>query len=707
VLAAGLAVKSALGFEEQMSDVAIAFGVMGKAGEESLAALEAKAMELGRTTRFTAAQAAKSLHTLGLGGLSVAQAMSTLDDVMNLAAATGLELSASAQMVIDNMIKYGIAANDTTRIVDNLAAAQNAVQISAANLAEAHRSLGATTANMGATFEDTSKILLGIMKSGQLPGEAGTALGVGLGRLIQLPKEAKKGIKELGLEIDRFIDKEGRFTDTGIVGLFEEMARLDITPRHIADVFGARGRKIGGIFRVIQDDMAGRNDGWQQIKKVEDEVGFAALAAGFKMERGFGPLLKLWSAISELALQAANSIKPIVDGMTQLMISVTGMLSRLGTGLGIFAEFEAGANSIKEALLEISRVIDAIQPEDFKERLEALSKFAVDVFAIAFKAIFKIGKAVAVGIGRVLAAEILGAMAKVAEATAEGKSDIAEGVIRGIEEAARTLIPGGGGIELGDDLRDDLRDSMEGAFGAPAKRLRELEDEFRNPQFGPGNLPVVDEIFRTIDDLKREVRQAVREVGEPVGDPAAQAKVLISDMAEIIGSLRDQIREELTSDPLGIVARAQADRLGPDHPLFRNFQLMAMAMEFRLRDFEKVAQDEDNLTNERLAGMRGVIEKMRAEAEALIGEVVKPPAEKPEEEELGKQFGQSQAVAASALQAHFQGLNQIEQEIKDAIDEGNELQGEGNDILDDIADNTANMTPGGWLGGTAVGGFTA
>jgi TP901 family phage tail tape measure protein len=189
VLAAGLAVKSALGFEEQMSDVAIAFGVMGKAGEESLAALEAKAMELGRTTRFTAAQAAKSLHTLGLGGLSVAQAMSTLDDVMNLAAATGLELSASAQMVIDNMIKYGIAANDTTRIVDNLAAAQNAVQISAANLAEAHRSLGATTANMGATFEDTSKILLGIMKSGQLPGEAGTALGVGLGRLIQLPKE--------------------------------------------------------------------------------------------------------------------------------------------------------------------------------------------------------------------------------------------------------------------------------------------------------------------------------------------------------------------------------------------------------------------------------------------------------------------------------------------------------------------------------------
>jgi TP901 family phage tail tape measure protein len=387
VLAVGLAAASAVQLEDALSDVAIAFNVMGKDGEEVLASLEAKAKEMGRTTRFTAKQSALALRELGLGGLSASQSMTVLNDVLDLGAANNLQLAESAKLVVDSMIKYGLAANDTGQIVDQLTGFQTRVQGTAVDLGAAHRTLGSIASALGVSFTEASIALAGLIKSGETGEAAGTALGFSLQKLVTPTAEASRALKRLGIDIDQFIDPAtGRIGN--LIVLFEALADAGITGKDVFEIFGARGRKIAGIFNLIQRDSAGLTDAWQKVKGLADDVGIAGEAAAFKMQRGWGPLIKLWSAIVGLFIELGEVLKPLVDGMTVLTNSAVDLTSRLGAD--IFAEFTSQAEGVEGIMRSIASAMDAITPENMKENLRELGDLAIETFNAVGETIFDI-----------------------------------------------------------------------------------------------------------------------------------------------------------------------------------------------------------------------------------------------------------------------------------------------------------------------------
>ena len=84
-------------FEAAMSEVEAISGASGS----NLDAMSAKAKELGSTTKFTATDVANGFKYMSLAGWDAAQMLSAIDGVVNLAAASDMDLAEASDMVHD------------------------------------------------------------------------------------------------------------------------------------------------------------------------------------------------------------------------------------------------------------------------------------------------------------------------------------------------------------------------------------------------------------------------------------------------------------------------------------------------------------------------------------------------------------------------------------------------------------------------------
>ena len=87
--------------------------------------LRESARELGRTTQFTASQAADALGFLAMAGFSAVEANQALPEVLNLAAASGMDLAAAADIASNVLSGFGKGANEAGKAADVLAAASS------------------------------------------------------------------------------------------------------------------------------------------------------------------------------------------------------------------------------------------------------------------------------------------------------------------------------------------------------------------------------------------------------------------------------------------------------------------------------------------------------------------------------------------------------------------------------------------------------
>ena len=95
-------------FTSTMSEVSAISGATGEDFEK----LEACAREYGATTVFSASNAAEALKYMSLAGWDADQSTSALGGVLNLAAASGMELGAASDMVTDYLSAFAMEAGD-------------------------------------------------------------------------------------------------------------------------------------------------------------------------------------------------------------------------------------------------------------------------------------------------------------------------------------------------------------------------------------------------------------------------------------------------------------------------------------------------------------------------------------------------------------------------------------------------------------------
>ena len=203
-LGAGATAAATVGssFEAAMSKVSAISGSTG----ESLQSLTDKAKEMGEKTKFSASESAEALQYMAMAGWDTESMLNGIDGIMNLAAADGLDLATTSDIVTDALTAFNLKASDSTHFADVLAKASSSANTNVSMLGESFKYVAPLAGTMGYSVEDVS-LALGLMANASVKGSmAGTSLKTALSNLASPTEDMANVMTQYGISIS---DAEG------------------------------------------------------------------------------------------------------------------------------------------------------------------------------------------------------------------------------------------------------------------------------------------------------------------------------------------------------------------------------------------------------------------------------------------------------------------------------------------------------------------
>ena len=238
-------------FDASMSQVAATLGysveelnTKGSVAEQTYQQLSAFAQEMGRTTKFTASEAAEALNYMALAGYDAETSMEMLPNVLNLAAAGTMELGRASDMITDSQTAFGISLERTSQMVDEMAKAASTGNTSVEQLGEAFLTVGGLARELNGglvTLADGSQLSLDGVQELE----------------VALTAMANAGIKgsEAGTHMRNMLLKLSDPTDAGIMAL-EDMG---------VAIFNSEG-KMRSLTEIMGDLSTAMDNMTQQEK---------------------------------------------------------------------------------------------------------------------------------------------------------------------------------------------------------------------------------------------------------------------------------------------------------------------------------------------------------------------------------------------------------------------------------------------------------
>lgn len=317
--AAEYVVEVGSSFEAGMSEVE---AISGATGSE-LEALENKAKSLGSSTKFSATEAASAMTNMSLAGWSVNQTLSGIDGVLQLAAASNMDLAEASQVVTDNISTFNLEASQSTHIADMMAYAQANSSTTAAELGEAYKNCGANMNAAGQDIETTTSFLEALANNGLRSSEAGTSLAAIMRDLTSKMKDGKIAIGDTSVTV---MDSNGNFRDMTDVLKDVESA---------TDGMGDAQKQAALMATFTSDSIKGLNmllnTGADQVAGYEESLrncsGAASDMADTMQDNLQGKLTELSSATEGLGIAVYDYISGPLQGGVELLTDVVSGLT--------------------------------------------------------------------------------------------------------------------------------------------------------------------------------------------------------------------------------------------------------------------------------------------------------------------------------------------------------------------------------------------
>ena len=195
------AVKTAADFDSSMSNVAAISG----SSAEDMDKLRERAREMGAQTKFSAKEAGDAMGYMAMAGWKTNDMLTSIEGVMNLAAASGEDLAKTSDIVTDAMTAFGLAADETTNGVANathfadvLAQASSSANTNVGMMGETFKYVAPVAGALGYNVEDTA-VAIGLMaNSGIKASQAGTQLRSSLTNMIKPSKDVGDAMEKWG-----------------------------------------------------------------------------------------------------------------------------------------------------------------------------------------------------------------------------------------------------------------------------------------------------------------------------------------------------------------------------------------------------------------------------------------------------------------------------------------------------------------------------
>ncbi len=364
-------VKTYASFEAKLSEVKAISGASAIEMEK----LNAKAAEMGRTTKFTATEAGDALKYMAMAGWKADDMLNGIEGIMHLAAASGEELGTVSDIVTDAMTAFGLGAEEVTHFADVLAAASSNSNTNVSMLGESFKYIAPLAGSLGFSIEDTATALGLMANSGIKASMSGTALRGALTAMLNPSKKAAAAMDKYGISMKNpdgssktlmqimenlrasfgdldaaILNADGDINDSdSILGLAkaagksaEQMEKLEA----VSTLFGDRA--LPGMLSIIQ---ASEKDFKKLSNAIENSEGTAKSMSEIMLDNLQGSLVLLQSAAdgvkSSIGERLAPYLRQFVEWLTAKMPDIQNAIN------GMLDSIEAKIQWVKQTMQEV------------------------------------------------------------------------------------------------------------------------------------------------------------------------------------------------------------------------------------------------------------------------------------------------------------------------------------------------------------------
>lgn len=190
-------IQVGMDFDTQMSQVK----ALGQLQDDDFNRLRKRAMELGESTKFTAAQVGEAFSYMALAGWDTDEMLQGIDGMLSLAAASGEDLGQTSDIITDALTAFGLEAKDAGHFVDVLAAASANSNTTVAQMGQAFKYLATTGGVLGYSIDDVATALGLLANNGIKSSQAGTSMRQILNTLINPTDKAANAMSKLGISL--------------------------------------------------------------------------------------------------------------------------------------------------------------------------------------------------------------------------------------------------------------------------------------------------------------------------------------------------------------------------------------------------------------------------------------------------------------------------------------------------------------------------
>lgn len=351
-------------FSASMSEV----GAISGATAEELAELEAAARLYGATTKFSATEAADALKYMALAGWNSQQAISGLPAVLDLAAASGMDLGRASDIVTDYVTAFGLEVEDASRFVDIMSYAMSHSNTTTEMLGEAYKNCAATAKSMGFSVEETTSALMTMANAGVKGGEAGTTLNTLMTRLATNTKGCADELKKYGVEI---YDSQGNMHSlseimNGLISAFETLNQEQ--QANLSKMIAGTNQYAGfqTLMQGMSEKVKAAGMSFEDYTAALKECDGASSDMAKTMSNNLtGDLKTLQSALDELKLKLFDSaetpLRNIVKTITEKGVpALETLINHLDIIIPVVVSAAAAMASYK-ATLAITSIINGVK----------------------------------------------------------------------------------------------------------------------------------------------------------------------------------------------------------------------------------------------------------------------------------------------------------------------------------------------------------
>lgn len=348
-------IDAGMNFDTAMSQVAATMGTT----VDKIGNVKAKAEEMGRTTKYTATEAAEGMNILAQAGLSADEQISGIGTVLNLASAGAMSLEESASYTAGAVKGFGDSMSNASYYADLMAKGATLANTDVRGLGEAFSGSAATAKNYGQAADSVTLSLLRLAEQNVTGSEASTALNRAMADLYTPTDDASKALDQLGVSAYKSNGEAKDFNDLvdelngSLQGMTSEQKN-----NALATIFTTQGLQAFNKMTASSDATVQKF--W---KGIQDSSGSAAQQAATQLDNLQGDITLLSSATEGLQLAFYNTFSGTIRG------AIKGITSEVS---GLAEAMESGG--ISGALSKLAQ--DAI---NFSGQLPGLTKIGGDL----------------------------------------------------------------------------------------------------------------------------------------------------------------------------------------------------------------------------------------------------------------------------------------------------------------------------------------